>query len=99
MIDAVSLTMPRAQDKGAPAPQQSVAGDAPSFAAVFEQVSHDAMHALRAAEAASISAMKGDASTFEVVEAIKTAEQALHTATAVRDKVVQAYQEISRMAI
>jgi len=34
-----------------------------------------------------------------VVEAIKSAEQALQTATAIRDKIVQSYQEISRMAI
>jgi flagellar hook-basal body complex protein FliE len=34
-----------------------------------------------------------------VVEAVMSAEQTLQMAVAVRDKVVQAYQEVSRMAI
>jgi flagellar hook-basal body complex protein FliE len=33
------------------------------------------------------------------VEAVMSAEKSLQTALAVRDKVVNAYQEISRMAI
>ncbi len=66
---------------------------------MLEQVSTEAVSTLRSAEATSIAALQGQASTMEVVEAIKSAEQALQTATAVRDKVVQAYQEVSRMAI
>ncbi len=54
---------------------------------------------MRGAESASISALQGGSTTLEVVEAIKAAEMTLQTATAVRDKVVQAYQEVSRMAI
>lgn len=105
MIDAVSLLTSRVSGTGAPgadrlAPQQpSVEAGAPTFAEVFEQVSRDAVQSLRDAEATSISAIQGKASTLETVEAIKSAEQTLHTATAVRDKIVQAYQEISRMAI
>ena len=72
---------------------------APTFGQVMEQISSEAVNTLRAAEATSISALQGQASTMEVVEAIKSAEQALQTATVVRDKIVQAYQEVSRMAI
>jgi flagellar hook-basal body complex protein FliE len=70
-----------------------------SFGQVFEQVSREAIESVRGAETTSVAALQGQASTLEVVESIKSAEQALQTATAVRDKIVQAYQEVSRMAI
>ena len=71
----------------------------PSFGEVLDQVATGTIHSLRGAEAASIQALQGKGTTLEVVEAIKSAEQALQTAIAVRDKAVHAYQEISRMAI
>jgi flagellar hook-basal body complex protein FliE len=43
--------------------------------------------------------MKGQASLQQVVQAVMMAEQTLQTVVAVRDKVVGAYQEISRMQI
>jgi|SRR5690625_4201346 len=114
MIDTISrLTPPLAGTgaigaltAGAPEPgaSQQVPGsigaaEGPSFADVVEQVSRDAAQALKGAEATSIAALQDRASALEVVEAIKSAEQALQTATAIRDKIVQSYQEISRMAI
>ena len=54
---------------------------------------------LRNAEALSIAGVRGQASVQQVVDAVMTAEQSLQTAIAVRDKVVSAYLEISRMAI
>jgi flagellar hook-basal body complex protein FliE len=69
------------------------------FDAVIKQVATDAIGTLKAGEAASISAVEGKESTRRVVEALMSAEQALQTAVAVRDKVVQAYQEIVRMSI
>jgi flagellar hook-basal body complex protein FliE len=107
MIDAVSWLSSRISATGAQgvdalrhAQQPSVAQTSgPSFGQVFEQVSREAIDSLRGAEASSLGALQGNASTLEVVEAIKAAEHAVQTATAVRDKVVQAYQEVSRMAI
>ena len=69
------------------------------FDSVMKQVTTDAIGTLKAGEAASISAMQGKESTRRVVEALMSAEQALQTAVAVRDKVVQAYQEVVRMSI
>jgi flagellar hook-basal body complex protein FliE len=66
---------------------------------VMKQVTTDAIGTLKAGEAASISSMQGKESTRRVVEALMSAEQALQTAVAVRDKVVQAYQEVVRMSI
>jgi flagellar hook-basal body complex protein FliE len=110
MIDAVSAFSARLSptgvdgvDRVAPLPRSQApaveAEEGPSFGQILEQVSREAVDSVRGAEATSISALRGDATTLEVVEAIKAAELALQTATAVRDKVVQAYQEVSRMAI
>lgn len=74
-------------------------GDDVGFNSVMKQVTTDAIGTLKAGEAASISAMQGKESTRKVVEALMSAEQALQTAVAVRDKVVQAYQEVVRMSI
>jgi flagellar hook-basal body complex protein FliE len=43
--------------------------------------------------------MQGKAPLQQVVQAVMQADQALRTVVAVRDKVVGAYQEISRMQI
>jgi flagellar hook-basal body complex protein FliE len=69
------------------------------FGSVMEQVAADAIGTLKAGEAASISGIQGKVSAQRVVEAMMSAERTLQMAVAVRDKVVQAYQEVSRMAI
>jgi flagellar hook-basal body complex protein FliE len=69
------------------------------FDGVLEQVAADAIGTMKAGEAASISSIQGKVSAQKVVEAMMSAERTLQMAVAVRDKVVQAYQEVSRMAI
>lgn len=69
------------------------------FGDVLASVTTDAMKTVRQGEAAGIAAIQGKASMQQVVEAVMSAEQTLQTAIAVRDKVVAAYQEVSRMAI
>ena len=69
------------------------------FSDVLTQVVATGVETIRSAEAASIMGLKGQASVQQVVEAVMSAEQTLQTALAVRDKVVAAYQEISRMQI
>lgn len=70
-----------------------------SFSDMMAQVATTAVDTLKAGEAASIAGIQGKASVQQVVEAVMSAEQTLQTAIAIRDKVVAAYQEISRMAI
>jgi flagellar hook-basal body complex protein FliE len=69
------------------------------FGSVLASLARDTMSTIKGGEAAAISGIQGKASTQKVVEAIMSAEQALQVAISVRDKVVQAYQEIGRMAI
>ncbi|MBU1211176.1 MAG: flagellar hook-basal body complex protein FliE [Alphaproteobacteria bacterium] len=72
------------------------AGD---FEAALTGAVLDVAGRLRQAEAVSISGVKGEASQLEVVSTVMNAEQQLQAAIAIRDKVVQAYLEISRMQI
>jgi flagellar hook-basal body complex protein FliE len=54
---------------------------------------------LRQAEQLSLAGLQGKADTREVVDAVMSAEQALQAAVAIRDKIVTAYLEVSRMGI
>jgi flagellar hook-basal body complex protein FliE len=69
------------------------------FSKVLAEVASGTVDTLKAGEAAAINGIGGNQSTQQVVEAVMNAEQALQTAIAVRDKLISAYQEISRMAI
>lgn len=80
-------------------PDVSGAGGASDFGSVLAQVANDAMHTLSAGEATAISGLQGKASVQEVVKSVLDAEGAVQMVVAIRDKVVSAYQEISRMAI
>ena len=51
------------------------------------------------AETKAAHAIQGGGSLTEVVTAISRAELALQSATAIRDRVVQAYQDIMKMPI
>ncbi|MCI5041762.1 MULTISPECIES: flagellar hook-basal body complex protein FliE [Donghicola] len=55
--------------------------------------------ALKATEETAVSAMAGQTDTAALVQAIAQTELAVETVVTVRDKVVQAYQEILRMPI
>ena len=80
----------------------AIAAAAPAatdFTSVLGSMITDTAQNLRAGEAASAAGIQGRLSTQAVVEAIMSAERSLQTTMAVRDKVVAAYQEISRMAI
>ncbi|RWA73050.1 flagellar hook-basal body complex protein FliE [Mesorhizobium sp.] len=70
-----------------------------SFAEVLSHAATRTVNTLQGAEQMSIQALKGDADTRQVVDAVLSAQQALQTTIAIRDKVVSAYLEISRMNI
>ena len=70
-----------------------------SFGELVKNQLQDAIHAGRVAEQKSADAVIGKADLQQVVEAVTAAELGLSTVTAVRDRVVAAYQEIMRMPI
>ena len=61
----------------------------------FARVTEDFVRQLRSAQ----EAMTGDADPHALVEALAQSELAVETVVAVRDKVVEAYQEILRMPV
>jgi len=69
------------------------------FASMLTRMASNTVDTLKSAEATSVAGITDKASVQQVVESVMAAEQSLQTALAVRDKVVAAYMEISRMAI
>jgi flagellar hook-basal body complex protein FliE len=59
----------------------------------------DAVTTGHEAETKAVQAISGNGSLTDVVTALSRAELALQTATAIRDRVVQAYQDIMKMPI
>ncbi|MCH8168654.1 MAG: flagellar hook-basal body complex protein FliE [Proteobacteria bacterium] len=75
------------------------AAEGASFADALAAVSGEMAETLRAGEAAAQAALTGQGDVQSVVEALTATELALQTAVAVRDRVVEAYQEVLRMPI
>lgn len=71
----------------------------PTFGAVLGDMASDTVNALKKSEGAAFAGIQGTASTREVVDAMLQADQSLKTAIAIRDKVVNAYLEITKMQI
>jgi flagellar hook-basal body complex protein FliE len=69
------------------------------FSQMLGEVSGNTIGTMKTAEAASIQGLQGSESVHKVVESIMSAQRALQSTLAIRDKAVSAYQEISRMAI
>lgn len=70
-----------------------------AFKDVLFDAGKDMVGSVQNAEAMSIKGIKGEASAYDVASAVVEAEQSLKMAVAVRDKIVSAYLEISRMQI
>ena len=69
------------------------------FVTMLKNTGVEIVQSIENAEAVSVAGLKGEADTYEVVSSIMQAEQSLRMAVAVRDKIISAYLEISRMQI
>ena len=69
------------------------------FGTTLQRAVQGAVDAGHSADTKSMQAIAGQGNLTEVVTALSRAELALETATAVRDRVVQAYQDIMKMPI
>jgi flagellar hook-basal body complex protein FliE len=108
MMDAISaparsIAVGSGVDAGiAPSKVASPAASADTpvdFGSFLAQMVSDTAHTLKAGEATAVAGINGQASTNEVVQAVMTTEQTLQSAIAIRDKVVAAFLELSRMSI
>lgn len=84
---------------GQASPTPGSQGGAGSFAEALQQAAQDTVETMHQADAAAEAGILGNASATEVVMAVARAELALQTTVAIRDRVVQAYQDVMRMPI
>ena len=69
------------------------------FADILRDATQGAADTLRQGEAQSLKAAAGTADLNDVVTAVGKAELTLQTVVTLRDRVIQAYQEVLRMPI
>ena len=69
------------------------------FADAVEKALQEMRETVQHGERAAMDAMSGKGDLQSVVEALTATEMALETAVVVRDRVVEAYQEILRMPV
>lgn len=84
----------RADGMGTDAP-----ADATSFGSVLTRAIQGVADTGHKADAESMKAIAGQGSVTDLAAAVTRAELALQTAVTIRDRVVQAYQDVSRMSI
>lgn len=70
-----------------------------SFGDELSKFVGDAVNTIKKGEKASIDGALGKAGSTEVILAVNNAELMLQTVSALRDKVISAYQEIMRMGV
>lgn len=99
MIESVSFAAGATRMPSPIESAPSTNGAEASFSQVLQDTATDAVSSLNKAEAAAIDGLQGKAGTREVVDAIMQAERSMQTAIAIRDKLVSAYHELSRMQI
>ncbi len=90
----------RSMDKGeAGGPGDVGEAGGTDFGAILKDTIADTIDSVKGAENISIKAVANQANITDVVTAVANAEMALESVVAVRDRVVQAYQNILRMPI
>ncbi len=83
-------------DAGAATTGADLAG---SFGATLSRALGGVLDAGHAADAQAMQAIAGHGNVTDVVTAVSKAELALQTTVAIRDRMVQAYQDIMKMPI
>jgi flagellar hook-basal body complex protein FliE len=81
------------------ASKSAMAPDPGTSGAAFASAAQDFMATLRAGETMAMQSMTSGADPHALVQALTQTELAVQTAVTVRDRVVEAYQEILRMPV
>ncbi len=96
-MDIRSLTAPQGYTAARPATRPEPGTDTVENG--LKTVATDFATTLRQGEEAALGALTGDADPHALVQALAQTELAVETAITVRNKVVEAYQEILRMPV
>lgn len=71
----------------------------PSFAELVKEAGQEAVSEGLNAEKVSLQSLTGESGLADIVTAVSSAEVTLETVVSVRDRVIQAYQDIIKMPI
>lgn len=99
MIQALRQTAVGSAGAGVALSAGSATAPTDDFAAVLASYARQGIETMRQGEAAAVSGLSGTIPVQEVVGKVMAAEQALQAGIALRDKIVAAYLEVSRMTI
>ena len=69
------------------------------FSSFMKDAAKESVNTLKEGELMSIKGISGEADLTDVVSAVNSAEATLQLVTTLRDRMIQAYQEIIRMPI
>ncbi len=81
------------------ADQDASASDASGFGPTLQRALQDVVQTGEDADTKTIQGMSGEGNITDVVMAVSRAQLALQSTVAIRDRVVQAYQDIMKMSI
>ena len=98
-IPTIVITPSAAADAYAKVDRGDAGASSGGFGATLQRALENAVDTGHRADTQAMHAIAGGGSLTDVVTALSQAELTLQTATAVRDRVVQAYQDIIRMPI
>jgi flagellar hook-basal body complex protein FliE len=98
-IPSIVVTPSAAAEAYARTARQSSGGTATDFGSTMEKALDQAVQTGHTADDQAMQAVSGGGNLTDVVTALSHAELTLQTATVIRDRVVQAYQDIIKMPI
>jgi flagellar hook-basal body complex protein FliE len=98
-IPTIVVTPAAAADAYARVDRGNAGGGTGNFGATLERALQDAIDNSHVTEGKAMEAIAGGGNLTEVVTALSRAELTLQSATVIRDRVVQAYQDIIKMPI
>jgi flagellar hook-basal body complex protein FliE len=98
-VPTITVTPSKAAEAYARTDRREEASGTSGFGSALNRALEGAVQAGREADSQSMKAIGGGGNLTEVVTAVARAELALQSTVAIRDRVVQAYQDIMRMPI
>ncbi len=99
MVDKITEGMPRISNLGGAAQKAEKEGAGQDFSSFMKDAAENSIETLKSGEAMGMKGITGNADLNDVVSAINSAESTLQLVTTIRDKMIQAYQEVMRMPI
>ena len=99
MVDKITEGMPSISNLGGAAQKAENVGAGQDFSSFMKDAAENSIETLKSGEAMGMKGITGNADLNDVVSAINSAESTLQLVTTIRDKMIQAYQEVMRMPI